>query len=77
LFAMSRHGPLRIDIDLGGMALLGGGERFGFTLTPREKMLLTQDVDWIAATLAQRERIAGFEAARLARQPWLAKVLEH
>jgi 3-isopropylmalate/(R)-2-methylmalate dehydratase small subunit len=76
LFKMSGAGPLCIDIDVDVMALDCGDERFRFTLTPRENMLLTQDVDWIAATLAQRERIAGFEAARLARQPWLAKVLD-
>jgi hypothetical protein len=28
------------------------------------------------ATLAQRERIAAFEAAHLARRPWLDKLLE-
>lgn len=60
---------------LRGATVLLAGENF--PLAPRELLLLlTQDVDWIGATLAHRERIAGFEAARLARQPWLDKVLE-
>jgi 3-isopropylmalate/(R)-2-methylmalate dehydratase small subunit len=35
-----------------------------------------RDIDWIGATLAQRQRIAAFEQARLASQPWLANTLE-
>jgi hypothetical protein len=31
---------------------------------------------WIGATLAGRDRIAAFEAARLGRQPWLDRILD-
>jgi 3-isopropylmalate/(R)-2-methylmalate dehydratase small subunit len=77
LFALGSGTVLRVAIDLDAGHLESAGLRLPFALTPRERVLLTQDVDWIGATLAQRDRIAAFEAARLARQPWLAKVLEY
>ncbi|MDB5873526.1 MAG: 3-isopropylmalate dehydratase small subunit [Ramlibacter sp.] len=76
LFAMSAHGALRAAIDVLAGNLECAGAQFGFALSPRERVLLTQDIDWIGATLEHRERIAAFEAARLARQPWLARILE-
>jgi 3-isopropylmalate/(R)-2-methylmalate dehydratase small subunit len=76
LFAMTQAAPLHATVDVLAGALEAGALRFGFALAPRERLLLTQDVDWIGATLAQRERIAAFETARLARQPWLARVLD-
>ena len=75
LFAMSARSVLRIGIDLGAGELQCDDASYRFGLTPRERLLLTQDVDWIAATLAHSERIAEFEAARLARQPWLHHTL--
>jgi 3-isopropylmalate/(R)-2-methylmalate dehydratase small subunit len=77
LFALARAGVLRVGIDLHARELHAGGERFFFPLTAREELLLSRDVDWIAATLAQRARIAEFEAARLARQPWLDRMHPH
>jgi 3-isopropylmalate/(R)-2-methylmalate dehydratase small subunit len=74
LFALAQAGVLAVAIDLEQGLLSAGPQSFRFQLTPRQRLLLTQDVDWIAATLAQRERIAAFEAARLARQPWLDRV---
>lgn len=71
LFAMADPGVLQVDIDLHARQLTAGDHAWPFPLTPREVLLLTQDVDWIAATLSQRERIAAFEQQRLARQPWL------
>jgi 3-isopropylmalate/(R)-2-methylmalate dehydratase small subunit len=76
LFAMSAREVLHLSVDVVAGTLDAPTERFGFRLPPREQLLLTHDIDWIAATLAQRERIAAFEAARLARQPWLGNVLE-
>jgi 3-isopropylmalate/(R)-2-methylmalate dehydratase small subunit len=76
LFAMSAREVLHLSVDVVAGTLDAATERFGFRLPPREQLLLTHDIDWIAATLAQRERIAAFEAARLARQPWLGNVLE-
>jgi 3-isopropylmalate/(R)-2-methylmalate dehydratase small subunit len=61
-------------IDLHARHLEVAGERFGFALAPREELLLTEDIDWIGATLAQRDRIADFEHERLARQPWLDRI---
>jgi len=75
LFAMSDAGALQVEIDLHARRLATGGHAWEFPLTPREALLLTEDVDWIAATLAQRERIAAFEHERLARQPWLDRSL--
>jgi 3-isopropylmalate/(R)-2-methylmalate dehydratase small subunit len=72
LFDLAQLGPLTVRIDLNEGRLVAGPHAFTFQLTARQRLLLTQDVDWIAATLAQRDRIAAFEAERLARQPWLA-----
>jgi 3-isopropylmalate/(R)-2-methylmalate dehydratase small subunit len=74
LFALAQAGVLAVTIDVNAGTLAAGAQTFRFQLTPRQRLLLTQDVDWIAATLAQRERIAAFEARRLARQPWLARM---
>jgi 3-isopropylmalate/(R)-2-methylmalate dehydratase small subunit len=75
LFAIAEAGVLQADIDLHARRLLAAGDAWPFPLTPRETLLLTEDVDWIAATLSQRERIAAFERQRLARQPWLDRRL--
>jgi len=75
LFAMASRSVLRVTIDVPRGRLECDGREFAFALTARERLLLMQDIDWIAATLASRERIAAFEAARIARQPWLNNVL--
>jgi 3-isopropylmalate/(R)-2-methylmalate dehydratase small subunit len=74
LFALAQRGVLTVTLDLHAATLSAGPHAFGFRLTPRQVLLLTQDVDWIAATLAHRERIAAFEAQRLSRQPWLDRM---
>ncbi|WBY00987.1 3-isopropylmalate dehydratase small subunit [Ramlibacter tataouinensis] len=73
LFALCAAAPLRVDIDLLQGQVQAAGESFAFALTARETLLLTQDIDWIGATLAQRERIAAFEQRRLAAKSWLAR----
>ena len=73
LFTLAQAGVLQVTIDVIAGTVAAGPELFPFELTPRQRLLLTQDLDWIGATLAQRERIAAFEALRLARQPWLDK----
>ncbi len=75
LFDLAQLGPLAVGIDVNAGTLTAGPHAFAFQLTPRQRLLLTQDIDWIGATLAQRDRIAAFESERLARQPWLARVL--
>jgi 3-isopropylmalate/(R)-2-methylmalate dehydratase small subunit len=75
LFRFSQREVVRVAIDIEHGFVACGSERFGFSLAPRERLLLTQDVDWIGATLAQRERIAAFEAMHVSRRPWLTKVL--
>jgi 3-isopropylmalate/(R)-2-methylmalate dehydratase small subunit len=75
LFAMGAVGVLQVEIDLHARRLAAGGQGWQFPLTARETLLLTEDIDWIAATLAQRERISAFEHERLARQPWLDRTL--
>jgi 3-isopropylmalate/(R)-2-methylmalate dehydratase small subunit len=72
LFDLAQVGVLAVTIDVAAGTLSAGPHAFRFTLSPRQRLLLTQDIDWIGATLAQRDRIAAFEAERLARQPWLA-----
>ena len=73
LFAMAQAGTLQVQVDLHSRCIVAGAESFAFPLSPREELLLCEDVDWIGATLAQRGRIEAFERERLARQPWLAK----
>ncbi|MDE2607321.1 MAG: 3-isopropylmalate dehydratase small subunit [Burkholderiales bacterium] len=74
LFDLARLAPLAVTIDVNAGRLQAGAHDLAFRLTPRQRLLLTQDVDWIAATLAQRARIADFETRRLARQPWLDRM---
>jgi 3-isopropylmalate/(R)-2-methylmalate dehydratase small subunit len=74
LFTLSQASVLTLHIDLHAATLAAGPHHFPFQLTERQRLLLANDIDWIAATLTQRERIAAFEAARLARQPWLHKL---
>ena len=81
LFDMAAVQKVSVEIDvLGGrltpMVGTSAHPTVGFVLGEREKMLLTRDIDWIGATLAQRDRIAAFEAERLARQPWLDRMLD-
>lgn len=73
LFALCAAAPLRVDIDLQQQQARAGDDSFPFALTARETLLLTEDTDWIGATLAQREQIAAFERRRLADRPWLAR----
>ena len=73
LFALAAAAPLRVEIDLLQCRVQAGAESFPFALSARETLLLTEDVDWIGATLAQRARIAAFEQQRLAARPWLAR----
>jgi 3-isopropylmalate/(R)-2-methylmalate dehydratase small subunit len=75
LFTLSQREVARISIDVQHGSVVCGGNSFGFSLTPREQVLLMQDIDWIGATLAQRDLIAAFELAHVARHPWLTKVL--
>jgi len=75
LFDLAGAGVLSVTIDVNAGTLRAGPDVLRFALTPRQRLLLTQDIDWIAATLVHRERIAAFEAQRLARQPWLARSL--
>lgn len=76
LFGMATGAVLTVAIDIESGRLGCAGRDFHFAPTPRERLLLTQDIDWIAATLAQRDRIAGFEAAHMARRPWLDRMLK-
>jgi 3-isopropylmalate/(R)-2-methylmalate dehydratase small subunit len=75
LFAMCAAGVVRANVDVESGTLDCNNASFRFTLTPRERILLTQDIDWIGATLAHRDRIAQFESARMRKLPWLGKVL--
>lgn len=75
LFARAALQVLQVQIDLQARRLTCGGEAWTFPLTPRETALLSEDIDWIGASLAHRDRIAAFERERLARQPWLDRTL--
>jgi 3-isopropylmalate/(R)-2-methylmalate dehydratase small subunit len=76
LLGMSELGVLHVTLDIETGRLECRNAEFRFSLASRDRLLLGQDIDWIGATLAQRERIAAFEAAHLAGRPWLDKVLD-
>ena len=76
LFNAAAAGVLQVRIDVLQGRVTGPALVLPFSLGPREQALLTQDTDWIGTTLAQRERIAAFEQARLASKPWLAHTLD-
>jgi 3-isopropylmalate/(R)-2-methylmalate dehydratase small subunit len=73
LFAAARLQVLQARIDVLARELHAAGQCWQFPCSPREQLLLTEDVDWIGATLTHRDRIARFEQDRLLRQPWLAR----
>ncbi|MBI5276198.1 MAG: 3-isopropylmalate dehydratase small subunit [Burkholderiales bacterium] len=77
LFALSAAGVVHVDIDVPAGTLRAGTLLARFQLSAREQLLLTQDVDWIGATLSHRARIEAFERERLARQPWLSRMYPH
>lgn len=76
LFEFAKLGPMHMSIDVHAGTLQAGPHAFAFQLTPRQRLLLAQGIDWIGATLEQRGRIAAFEAERLARQPWLGRMFQ-
>lgn len=76
LFTLSQTGVPAVAIDIERGSITCVGREFFFAIAPREKLLLTEDIDWIGATLTHRDRIAAFEAARMARQPWLDRILK-
>ena len=76
LFEAATRGVLQAAIDIAGGTVDCGGHSFSISLAARDRVLLTQDIDWIGATLTQRERIAAFESRHLSQRPWLGKVLE-
>ncbi|WP_427915382.1 3-isopropylmalate dehydratase small subunit [Ramlibacter sp. MMS24-I3-19] len=75
LFTRAALSVLQVRIDLQARQLACGSDAWTFPLAPREALLLSEDIDWIGATLARRDRIAAFEQERLARQPWLDRTL--
>jgi 3-isopropylmalate/(R)-2-methylmalate dehydratase small subunit len=75
LFTLSQREVVRVSVDVQDGHVDCGNDSFRFSLTPREQLLLMRDIDWIGATLAQRDLISAFESAHIARRPWLANVL--
>jgi 3-isopropylmalate/(R)-2-methylmalate dehydratase small subunit len=52
------------------------GQRIAFDIEPFRRQRLLKGLDEIGATLAQGDKIDGFEAELAHRQPWRARVLE-
>ena len=66
-----------MTIDLETQELVrSDGERIAFEIEPFRRERLLEGLDEIGATLAQGDRIDGFEARLAHRQPWRARVLE-
>jgi 3-isopropylmalate/(R)-2-methylmalate dehydratase small subunit len=67
----------RLRVDLERQRVVGGdgganGFEAGFDIAPFTRHCLLNGLDEIGLSLQQRDRIAGFERARLQRFPWLA-----
>ncbi|WP_394778871.1 3-isopropylmalate dehydratase small subunit [Undibacterium sp.] len=66
----------RLTVDLEYQSVTGAdGFTAGFDIAPFTRHCLLNGLDEIGLALQQRDRIAQFEHARLARFPWLAKPL--
>ena len=63
---------LTIDLERQAVASKDGALTFGFEVDPFRKKCLLEGLDDIGLTLAHADEIRGFEAKRLAEQPWLA-----
>ena len=63
---------LTIDLERQAVASKDGALVFGFEVDPFRKKCLLEGLDDIGLTLAHADEIRGFEAKRLAEQPWLA-----
>ena len=51
------------------------GEEIAFEVQPFRKYCLLNGFDDIGLTLRQKDKIAAYEAQRIAQKPWLAKTL--
>ena len=66
-----------LTIDLERQEIVrSDGERIAFEIEPFRRERLLKGLDEIGATLAQGDRIDGFEARLARRQPWRARALE-
>jgi 3-isopropylmalate/(R)-2-methylmalate dehydratase small subunit len=66
-----------MTIDLETQELVrSDGQRIAFEIEPFRRERLLKGLDEIGATLAQGDKIDGFEAGLAHRQPWRARVLE-
>lgn len=62
--------PVTIDLE-NQVVTTPYQDRFAFDIDPFRKMCLLQGLDEVGLTLAQDAAIVGYEAARVAAQPWL------
>ncbi|MFC6879166.1 MULTISPECIES: 3-isopropylmalate dehydratase small subunit [Actinomadura] len=53
-----------VTIDLAGLTVTAGGDRWEFTANERQRRLLMEGLDEIAVTLAEDEAITAYESAR-------------
>jgi len=58
------------------LLLRSDGERIRFEIEPFRRERLLKGLDEIGATMAQGDKIDGFEARLAHRQPWRARGLE-
>ena len=65
---------LTIDLER-QVVVLPQGEEIAFELQPFRKYCLLNGLDDIGLTLRHKDKIAAFEAQRLASKPWLANTL--
>ena len=65
---------LTIDLER-QVVVLPQGEEIAFEVQPFRKYCLLNGLDDIGLTLRHKDKIAAFEAQRLASKPWLANTL--
>ncbi|MBR7800303.1 3-isopropylmalate dehydratase small subunit [Undibacterium fentianense] len=66
---------LTVDLESQQVRVQSTGETFGFEVDAFRKYCLLNGLDDIGLTLVHAEKIKNFEAAHIAAQPWLAKVI--
>jgi 3-isopropylmalate/(R)-2-methylmalate dehydratase small subunit len=69
---VSRPQTSRLSVDLEAQTISGAGGDWRFEIDAPRRHALLNGLDAVGAALARAEEIRAFEAAHLARHPWLA-----
>ncbi len=63
--------PMRVEIDVEGLAVRSPRSAFAFQLSPRQRRMFMEGLDMIGASLTHQSAIDAFARRHWAEQPWL------